>query len=446
MSTPDPVPSVPVLPQRALRVAALALLSLFVTPFLVIFALGSYTAILVRVIDRYSEFGTNELVTLYLFIASWLLIAVGVFVVFWKLLTQSWTRIIVSYAVVALVLACLAHDEPTFRHPMTMEDISPVFSGEEASYNLLMRYGKQHPLGQSFQAPSFKHYYSSFDPSKTREWRETITSRREEFEAHWTQLSKEREWWNELGEFDKIGDLMPANWDGEIPSFSIFRTLSQHGVAIACLQAMDGHGDQAIDTLLPILKVGRKLQPYSRTLVRTMIGIVIEKLSINAANFILNTTPVSPEARARLAEALKGGDPEAGARHMMFTEYTIHFGWMSQARMSEFGPFMSSGGARNPLWTTVLNTFSPVFYLPRSTFNRVGDLYVDWADLVAKRKLDQLDPRWQQFSREMAGPSLKNPIGRQVALMSIPAFQKVAENYWKDQDMRAALLERLAKP
>jgi hypothetical protein len=327
-----------------------------------------------------------------------------------------------------------------------MEDISPVFQGEDASYNLLMRYGKQHPLGQSFQAPPFKNPYPRFVISPANEWRGTIKSHREELEAHWTQLATERAWWNELSQFDKIGDLMPARWDGEIPSFAIFRTLSQHSVAIASLQALDGQGDQAIDTLLPTLEVGRKLSPYSRTLVRVMIAVVIEKMAIQTANFILDTTPVSPEARARLAAALKGGDPEAGARHLMYTDYAVLFGWLPQTRVGDIFSIWLSGGSYQHLWVSYLNCFSPLFYLPHATLNSMGDLYKDWGDLIAERKVDQMAARWEVFQNEMSGPNLRNPLGRYLTLMTIPAYEKVAQNYWSKEDMRAALLERLAKP
>jgi hypothetical protein len=446
MSTLEPAPAAAVLPQRALRVVALALLSVVVTPILVIFAIGIDSRVIGKVLGLFDDRNPSEQVALYSLVPLLLLIAAGIFFGLWKLLARSWTRIAAGFAAFALLFVYLAHDESTFRHPMTMENISPVFPGEDASYNLLMRYGKQHPLGQGFQAPTFKNPYPKLVLSPASEWRGTITSRREELEAHWTQLATERAWWNELSQFDKIGDLMPGRRDGEIPSFAIFRTMSQHSVAIASLQALDGHGDQAIDTLLPTLEVGRKLSPYSRSLVRVMIAVVIEKMAIQTANFILDTTPVSPEARARLAAALKGGDPEAGARHLMYTEYAVHFGWMPQTRVGDIVSIWLSDGSNRHLWVSYFNCFSSLFYLPHATLNRMGDLYEDWGELAAQRKVGQMAARWEVFQNEMSGPGLKNPMGRYMALMAIPAYEKVAQNYWSKEDMRAALLERLAKP
>lgn len=446
MSSPEPAPAAPVLPQRALRVVLLGLLSVVVTPILVIIAIGIDSRVIEKVLGLFNDRNPAEQVALYSLVPLLLLIAACIFFGFWKLLARSWTLIAAGFAAFTVLFAYLAHDEPTYRHPMTMEDISPVFPGEDASYNLLMRYGKQHPLGQSFQAPSFKDPYPKLALSPVNEWRATIISHRGELEAHWTQLAAERAWWNELSRFDKIGDLMPASPDGEIPAFVIFRTMSQHSVAMASLEALDGHGDQAIDTLLPTLEVGRKLAPYSRTLVRVMIAVVIEKMAIQTANFILDTTPVSPEARARLAAALKGGDPEAGARHLMYTEYVLQLGWMPRNRVGDIASIWLSSGSRQHFWVSYFNCFGPLFFLPHATLNRMGDLYQDWADLVAQRKVDQMKERWDEFQKEMSGPGLKNPMGRYLALMGIPAYEKVAQNYWSKEDMRAALLERLDKP
>src|ERR1019366_9436273 len=164
------------------------------------------------------------------------------------------------------------------------------------------------PLGMSFKAPAFKEPYPDWRKS------EVILARRSEIEAHWSELGPERAWWTELNAFDRIGDLTEAGGDS-IP-FIVLRTISQHGLAIARLQAMDGHGDEAVRTLLPFIQVGQKLQASSRTFVRAMIGTVTERTSLEAADFVLVTAPVSPAVRARLALTVQGIDPDAGAHRL----------------------------------------------------------------------------------------------------------------------------------
>lgn len=444
MNDPNPFPVEPK-PQRALRIAALALQSAVFSLILVQGLVGVIGPLREKVFSLAAyrdHWGAAPVVTA-IGVAS-VLVAVAVFLAAWRVQSGSWWRIASGYAALGAVLAYLAHDEPAFRHPVTMEEISPAFAGADASYNVLMQYGRQHPLGQNFKAPTFKDPYPQMNPSDPGPWRDAITSHREEIEAHWAQFTAERAWWTQLSQYDRIGDLMPARFDGEILSFQVFRSISQHGLAMASLEALDGHGDQAIDTLLPILEVGRKIQPYSRTLVRDMIGCVIEHISLTTATFILDNTPVSPAARFRLAHALPGGDPEAGARHLFSTEYALSYGAMGHSRVGDI--LFSMGRLGNHPWArAVLNLFSPYIYNPHATFNRIGDLYSDWQERAAHRHLDQLDACWKSFYDEQSRPSIKNVAGRWLGLEMIPAYQKVSENYWRNQDQRAALLNRLAK-
>lgn len=444
MKTPDPTPSV-AFKHRALHTAALAIESLLATVLLLLYL----TTVLVSAdhdknVPSFME-GITGVVVLCLVV---LIVTVVVFLACRKLQQRSWARLAVGYVALAGVLVYLAHDEPTFRHPVTMEEISPVFPGAEASYAVLMRYGNQHPLGQSFKAPVFKGRWPFVDgPGKPEAWRKAITAIRPELEANWAGLTTERAWWAELSAFDRIGDLMPAQYDAEIMTFAVVRAVTQYGVAIASLQAIDGHGDEAIDTLLPILGVGRKLQPYSRSLVRSMVSVVVEKMSLNAAAFILDTTPVSAAAKAKLVAALEGGDPERGARNLLATEYARQFGWMSHEKAGNLLSVVQNGSDnRHPWGTRVLNLISPLAYNPHITFNQVGDLYADMSDLTAKRELDKFDARWKSYFDEASGAGIKNLFGRYLTMMMIPAYQKVAESYWQTQDLRASLLARLAKP
>ncbi len=99
----------------------------------------------------------------------------------------------------------------------------------------------------------------------------------------------------------------------------------------------------------------------------------------------------------------------------------------------------------HPWLRAVLNGVSPYIYNPRATLNPIGDLYADWQERVAHRQMDQLDARWKSFYDEASRPSIKNICGRWFGLEMIPAYQKVSESYWRNQDQRAALLKRLAK-
>jgi hypothetical protein len=371
--------------------------------------------------------------------------AVGILWASWRLQGRSWRRIALGYVVLGVVLAYLAHDDATIRRPVSMEVISPVFPGAEASFNVLMLYGRYHPLGKNFKAFTFNDPYPLFNPEPADKWRATITTHRAELEAHWRELAPERAWLAKLNEFDRIGDLTPTRVDAEVIAFQPLRTVTQHGIAIASLQALDGHGDDAVETLLPVLQLGRKLQPYSRTLVRSMVGAVIERLSIQTAAFILDNSVVSPGARTRLAAALQGGDPGDGGRRLISAEYAFELGALNGTRLGDFRADYG-GPVRHPWLRQFFNSVSPFVYNPRATFNIYGDLYLDLEDIIGRRQLDQLDPRMKRFFTQDVRPTFKNFFGKLLAQMFVPAYSKVSESYWRTQDMRGALLARLSRP
>jgi len=344
------------------------------------------------------------------------------------------------------VLVYLAADDPVIRRPMTMNEIGPAFPDAEKSFEVLMRYGKAHPLGRDFRSPSriWKKPMAvgeALDPSKPAEWQAWLTGHRRDIEADWAELAPVRAWWTELNAFDRIGDLTPARYDAEIVMFSPPRSLSQLACAMASLQALDGHGDEAIDTLLPILQVGRKLQPSARTLVRQMIAIVIERMSLQTAGFILDHATVSPAARARLTTALAaGGGGAGGARRLMAIEYAFQ---LNNSLGKPLGNLVV--GEDSPWRRRGLNLISPFVFNPNATFNLYGDFVADEQELVANRQFDQLDSRSKAFVTQEARPRFKNFGGALLLEAAIPAMSRVAKSYWSAQDERSALLARLTK-
>jgi hypothetical protein len=365
----------------------------------------------------------------------------------WRLRWHSWRWIGAGYLVLAPVFAYLAADDPVLRRPMTMDEIAPAFPGAEESFAVLMRYGNRHPLGRDFRQPQrmWRKAWDSaevVDPSKPAGWQIFVVRRRDDIEADWAELAPVRAWWTELNAFDRIADLTPMRFDAETMVFSLFRAMSQRGCAIASLQALDGHGDAAVETLLPILEVSRKLQPSARTLVRPMIAIVMERMCLETANFVLDHAAVSPAARTRLVAVLSGGgDGAAGARRLIAIEYAAQLG---VARDRPLGDLMFR--VSSPWLRRGLNTVSPLVFNPRATFNLYGDFVAEEQELAANREFDQLAARTKTFLEHTARPHFKNFVGTLLLGVTTPILSAVAKSYWKAQDTRAALLARLTVP
>ncbi len=368
------------------------------------------------------------------------LVTSSVLLLSWRLKLRSWWWIGGGYLALAPIFFYLATDDPSIRYPIRLEEISPAFPGAEKGYEVLMRYGKLHPLGQTFvHPPSVLAGKSALEPGL---WRETILQNRAVFEFRWKEIAPVRTWWTEVNTFDRLADLAPAGPDAEILAYAPCRAISQIGCAIATLRALDGHGDEAIDTLIPLIEVARKLQPSGRTLVRLMIGVVIERMALETASFVLDTAPVSAAARARLAAAARPDNAELAARRLLVVEYANSLGGVRDMPISA----MLALSTQHPWLGRFADLLSPFLYNPRASYNLYGELYTDLQEMLARRDVAKMSAREQQFWQAHP-PQFKNFLGTLIMRMAIPAYTKVGESYWKTHDIRTKVHARaLASP
>ncbi len=350
---------------------------------------------------------------------------------------DTWLSLAMGYLLVAPVFVWLAWDESTVRYPVSLDELCLPGPQADASWAVTLAFtardGK--PAPRTYSSPKFPP--SAAGPDKPAEWQAYLEKNREELHAAWAGLP-ERSWWAELNQFPVLGDLMPARFDGPIIKFQPYRTMAQLGCAEAGLLALEGKGDEAMDTLLPILEVGRKLEPSARSLVRFMVGRVIQKMSLHTARFILDHATVAPDRRARLAAALAGGSGgPAGARRLLLIEYAISSNYL----LSQFGVLThpQSLGKRG-----LLSLFRLV-YNPVATTNRYGALTAELADLAERRELASFGTRAEAFVTSNSRPRFKNMAGGLMLSMTIPSYTKVLESYWKIEDLRTTLAADLAK-
>ncbi len=234
-----------------------------------------------------------------------------------------WTVLTVGWLVILAVLCWMAWDEPTIRQSLTIEELSPTFSGTEQSFDVLMQYSTETP---SAEAKAFAKINLSLPLSlplisESKKWTDFVATNRSKIEEDWNILAPQQRWINELAGFDRICDLTPPDLKANIMSFKSWRSIVQHTCAFATLQAVDGHGDDAIATLVPLLEVSRELQLSSRTLVRTQIANIAERMMLETASYVLDHASVSVASRARLLTALGTENASALARHLILMEY-----------------------------------------------------------------------------------------------------------------------------
>jgi hypothetical protein len=447
-ATPTPLTRAP-LWQRLFRSLSLAGLALALTVLTVLLVLGCLP-MLVEALEQESSTGgkyTKGIVSLALLL--FILLPLGLLAVFERKRWITWKFLLVAWAAVLPVLGWLAWDEPAIHHPLPVEEFSPAFPGAEESYAVLMRYGKREPGEEARAFANVKMQAvwggtatSPRDPAKWREW---VVDNRAAIEADWAALAPQRRWLAELAAFERIGDLTQSSIDADIPTFQVWRLLSQRTCGIATLQAIDGRRDEAIATLLPMLMTGRKLQVSSRTLVRSMIAVVVERMCLETAGVILDLGPVSPDTRDRLAAALGAENGPALARRLILIEY-VHFAPVFSNL--KLGDALGLGLNESKLRQVVrapLNWLSGLLINPNATTNIYGRNVFDLANLAEARELGKFSVRSRDFGDSLLRrPGMKNLGGRLVLNMAVPAYDKVLESHWKTVDLRIALRERLA--
>ena len=212
---------------------------------------------------------------------------------------------------------------------------------------------------------------------------------------------------------------------------------------MAGLQAIAGHGDDAIATLLPLLEVSRKLEPSSRSLVRAMFSRVMQDVGLSTARFVLDTAPVSPAMRARLASSLALGiGGEAGVRHLLTIEASYFVGASAGQSLGDFLPLERE---RGQLLRRSLNLAGPFLYNRCRTVNAHGALAAELQEFAARRDLAGLKRAQNLFYGDQSRPRFKNFMGNYLVGAIVPAYGKVVDAYWKIEDHRTALVARLAK-
>lgn len=348
----------------------------------------------------------------------------------YRLRLRSWWWIGGGSLVLLPVLAYLAADEATVRRPTGIEEFAPSFPGAEVSYELFNRYS-------SAEGRTFAEVLGpgpQLLPKDKSTWAAAFTAQRAALQANWNHLAPLRAWYAELNSHARIGDLGRAAVDSPVPSWLIHRALAVAHVQQAALLALDGQGDAAIDMLIPVFEVNRKLMVHSRSLQRALVGMAARDLALDGVYFVLQHASTSPASRARLATALGQPFGEPGARRLVAIEYAY---WSSEAIITYNLDEYDGPAVVRPF----LRVITTVFLNPNRTINQMGDYIAEVQERAARRQPlhTTLDPvvRGERLS-------VKNFFGQLMMSNSTPAYDRVVNTYWKQEDRLAALRARLA--
>ncbi len=440
-------PAIPALEPLWLRVPRLAvaiLLALALTVIVTVVVLGFLPAVRAAFVTLI--IGGSELpnVTISLTILFVVFLPLSLLVAAARKRVLTWTALATGWVVVLPVLFWLAWDEPAIRQSVSIEEFSPVFPGAEQSNAVLMQYSTKTPSEAAKAFAAMKLVIPSFGtgPQDAAKWVGFVTKNRVGLETDWGNLAPQRRWLDQLAAFDRIGDLTPADLGANIINFQVWRTLGLHACGIATLQALDGHGDDAMATLVPLLEVSRKLQLSSRTLRRSQIAEVVEHMALQTAGIVLDHAAISWTTRNRLSATLANENVPVLACHMIMVDFVQFAPAYSSMKL---GDFLVLNKSSLSILRTPLNFISGLFINPNATMNLYGDHVRELAVLAETREFGKIAARDRGFLENLLNkPGMKNLGGRLMLTTWVPVYKWVIELHWKIADLRDRLRSRLS--
>src|SRR5690606_35297371 len=228
-------------------------------------------------------------------------------------------RALLCFAIAAIAgWLWLAWDDPKLDFPP--EDyLSAADSPEaEASHALVLRYrsGEDSRLPAGLPDLREPHSLAGNKTPTNEQWTAFVTEHRDEIQQGWDQLADHRAWIAEMAAAPRLADLTTSIGD-PIPSFRDLRAPARYMTWQARALALEGRGDEALAEVATLLAVSQKLTPESRTLVRGMIAVVMQKMALQTADFVLTTTETSTESRTHLLAVVTARQNPADAARLL---------------------------------------------------------------------------------------------------------------------------------
>jgi hypothetical protein len=336
----------------------------------------------------------------------------------------------------APVMVYLATDDAEWRAPISLEEVAPTFAGEGESEAVLMRYAKDSEATKAWRAPA--GLPEKWPGVGTPEWEALVKTNSTAIAAAWAGTNPVRDWWSEWSALPRLGDTNTLAKSGPSLDFTVLRDHVRLATAEAGRLALAGEGDAALAVLEPLLIGGQQLALSGRSAVRFMLGSFTQRLALKAAQFVLDRTPVSAEARERLVAVLaRAEDGEKSIRRLFAAEYAqatraILVDMRLETDRSFLGGILSDG------------FMDRVLINPKRTANRLYEVMQEVGERAVRRDAKGAEELILRFIKEGGGASsIKNIHGGMLAVISVPAPGGIIRTHWEVEDRRAALLATL---
>lgn len=285
----------------------------------------------------------------------------------------------------------------------------------------------------------------SIDRRDPERYQAKVRESSSEIDAAWVRAGDARAWVDEVNGFAEISDFV-TRFDSPILSFTNVRGIARIHLHRATDLALQGRGDEALDTIVPIAEFAGRLRRGGRALVTVMMAVVVEGMVIDTANLVLNCSETSGAARQRLADVLDdeiwdGRDLARAFRveHDMTAKLIGGSGRAQLVDLMEMGVSEAPGILR-----PMLGRFGGRFVLNANSFCREHRQYMERVARCAEQ-LDGagIEAAEAEIEARFKRIPPKNPAGALLMRMSVPALSKVEKNCRERLEQRRQLVDRL---
>jgi hypothetical protein len=278
---------------------------------------------------------------------------------------------------------------------------------------------------------------------KAEEFATFVLQNRKTFDEAWKTSLIGREWVEAMAE--NSGEVIfPASAQGgSMPSFPAIRRVVVVHWCHAQLQFMDGRPDDALRTLILLVRACHSVQRSGTSLLNQMIANVSIKGTHDLMERFVEAGGLSPAAYAELADALHGAPTVSHSISMLFLGEELEARSYVE-RVRGIADLKGQGFASVDGYFPADRILRPFLFNPNRTLRDYVQFLREARDLGIRRDLSALTLFARQFEERIERKRLKNPVGRALQLMLLPAFNKVMESLWQEEERRLRLIQRLS--
>jgi hypothetical protein len=323
---------------------------------------------------------------------------------------------------------------------MVMPQCTPQDSKSWTTYRWLLKSG---PDSRVNRVPSGQADLPFF-PVKREEWAGFVLKNRTVFEVAWLEDTLGREWIETMALYSPEGIYPTGAPDAPGLSFAVIRRATQIRWACAQLLLLDGKADEAAHALLPLLRTGYHLQKGGTSLLNQMIASACVKGTYERLELIAESGSVPAPTRAAVVAALREAPPVTSNIALVFLGEDISARSFIARVQGEYAGSIESVASTDsqPSTNRILGRF---LFNPRKTEHEYVTFLADCNRLAQERQFSALSQVYTEFDTKITVKKFKNPAGKMLTAMMLPAFTKTIERFWKAEDQRLALLKRFAQ-